>query len=384
MSKWEKKKLGEIGNGYVGLTYSPEEVSESGIIVLRSGNIKDNKLDFTEILRVKKELSEKLIIKNNDILICARNGSSRLVGKATLISETKEKMTFGAFMMIYRSDFNRYLVHYFHSLNFRRQLGNSATTTINQITRKMLDSIVVPFPPSETQKHIAKTLDTAAELLAMRKQQLEELDNLINATFYKMFGDPISNERGWKKTRIGEFAKVETGATPDRGYITYYRNGQIPWVKTGEVSKGYITASEENISEIAIHETNCKVFPVNSVLIAMYGQGKTRGQAGLLHIAAATNQACAAIIPNNQYNSEYLYRTLKISYQKVREMGRGGNQQNLNLSLVKMLEVPLPPLRIQNDFSKIVAKIEEQKTLVKKIIRDTQNLIDALTERYFK
>jgi type I restriction enzyme S subunit len=145
VSKRETKILGEIGVGYIGLTYTPDDVSETGTIVLRSGNIQDNKLDFSEVVRVNKRIVEKLKVKNEDILICSRNGSSKLVGKSAIITNLDEVMTFGAFMMIYKSEYNFFLIHFFHSYNFRRQLGKSATTTINQITKKMLDEIEVPF-----------------------------------------------------------------------------------------------------------------------------------------------------------------------------------------------------------------------------------------------
>jgi type I restriction enzyme S subunit len=217
----------------------------------------------------------------------------------------------------------------------------------------------------------------------MRKQQLIELDNLIKSVFYDMFGDPTINEKGWPLSRIGDLTTVETGSTPNRNILEYYQNGQISWVKTGEIIKGYIDKTEEKITQKAIRDTNCKVFPINTILVAMYGQGKTRGQAGILKIEAATNQASAAILPNKLYVSEFLYQLLVIMYEELRGLGRGGNQPNLNLSMVKDFSVILPPLDYQTQFATIVTKIEAQKSLVKKSIEETQLLFDSLMSQYF-
>ncbi|MGI6450767.1 MAG: restriction endonuclease subunit S [Desulfitobacteriia bacterium] len=248
---------------------------------------------------------------------------------------------------------------------------------------KWLKELSIPLPPLETQKQIAKTLDTASELLAMRKQQLAELDNLIKSVFYDMFGDPVENNIGWPVLKIQDIANVETGSTPKRSNINYYFDGSIPWVKTGEISNKYIYDSEEKITELALIETNCKLFPTDTLLIAMYGQGKTRGQIGMLKVEATTNQACAAILPNDQFVSQYLFKLLEIRYEDLRELGRGGNQPNLNLSMVKNFEIIMPPLSLQTQFASIVNKIEEQKALVQKAIDETQYLLDSLMSGYF-
>jgi type I restriction enzyme S subunit len=262
--------------------------------------------------------------------------------------------------------------------------SNCTGATIPHINRKSLVDIKIPLLPLETQKHIAKTLDTAAELIALRKTQLAELDNLAKSIFYEMFGDPVTNEKGWNIRKIIEIARVETGSTPKRSNVSYYSNGLIPWIKTGEISSGYILSAEEHISELALKETNCKLLPNDTILVAMYGQGKTRGQVGMLKIEAATNQACAAILPSENYVPDFLYQLLREMYEDLRELGRGGNQPNLNLSIIKNFKVILPPLELQNQFATIVAKIEEQKTLVQKALDESQYLFDSLMSKFFE
>ena len=150
---YEKVKLSNIATYFNGLTYKPENISDKGIIILRSSNIQNSQLDFKDIVRVDCVVKDRLIVKTNDILMCSRNGSAKLVGKVALIKNINESMSFGAFMLIIRSRYYSYLMPYFQTDAFRRQIKTGATTTINQITGKMLDSIEIPLPPLD---HINK------------------------------------------------------------------------------------------------------------------------------------------------------------------------------------------------------------------------------------
>ena len=139
------RPLSDIAEYWNGLTYKPTDVSDGGTIVLRSSNIQNMQLDLDDIVRVKCDISNKKIVKKNDILMCSRNGSAKLVGKVALIPNLPEQMSFGAFMMIIRSEYCQYLMTYFQLPEFRSQIS-TGTTTINQITRYMLDKVKLPVP----------------------------------------------------------------------------------------------------------------------------------------------------------------------------------------------------------------------------------------------
>ena len=196
---WEEKKLKEVAEYFNGLTYSPKDVSDEGIIVLRSSNIQNDELDFKDIVRVKLTVKEKIIVKEGDILMCSRNGSARLVGKTATIKKLNEEMTFGTFMMIVRSKYNPYLSWYFKSTDFRNQIKVGENTMINQITRYMLDDVIISFPPIEIQDHVVKELNVLAKkikkLEAIYTQKINDLEELKKSLLQKAFsGELTANE----------------------------------------------------------------------------------------------------------------------------------------------------------------------------------------------
>lgn len=180
--------LAQVAEYFNGLTYSPKDVSESGTIVLRSSNIQNGEMSYADIVRVNKEIKEKLIVRDSDILVCSRNGSKALIGKSALIGHAEEKMTFGTFMMIIRSSYNNYLQWFFKSSLFRSQIVQGENTMINQITRYMLDKVTLPFPPENIQSEIALELSdidaqvrALTEIYCRKKNSLNALKSAILA-----------------------------------------------------------------------------------------------------------------------------------------------------------------------------------------------------------
>ena len=155
-SNWEWCRVRNVSNSYIGLTYKPTDIDEKGTIVLRSCNIRNGKLALDDIVRVSSSISEKLLIEENDIIICARNGSKRLVGKSALIRNLTEPMTFGAFMAICKTPIYEYMFAYLQSDLFFGQLRDvSNTTTINQLTQNKFNDFFIPIPPVREQERIA-------------------------------------------------------------------------------------------------------------------------------------------------------------------------------------------------------------------------------------
>lgn len=190
---WDYRKLSDISRSFIGLTYKPENVHSKGIIVLRSSNVQDFKLSFDDIVRVSLGVKEKLLVKPNDILMCTRNGSAKLVGKVALIGHEEEPMTFGAFMTIIRSDYYMYLMSYFKSPGFRRQIVTGATTTVNQITKNMLDRVELPLPPMRFQEHFAEKVAQIENQKQQAEASLVKAEELFNSLLQRAFNGELTN-----------------------------------------------------------------------------------------------------------------------------------------------------------------------------------------------
>lgn len=166
---WKWVRLGEIGYTNIGLTYNPQNQTSDGTIVLRSNNIRDGQINYEDIVRVSMDIPENKMCHIGDILICARNGSKRLVGKAAIVD--REGMSFGAFMAIYRSICNPYVLYVINSAYFRNSLlEDTGTTTINQITQDMLKNALIPLPPIAEQKRIVAKLEEILPLCEKLKK----------------------------------------------------------------------------------------------------------------------------------------------------------------------------------------------------------------------
>ncbi len=188
---WRIEKLKYIGKSIIGLTYSPNDVTdkENGIHVLRSSNIQNGKMDFGNNVYVNKEIPENLITQKGDILICSRNGSRKLIGKNILIDESNCNCTFGAFMTIFRSNMNKYLYFIFNSTLFSHQAGSFMTSTINQLTINAINNMKVPIPPKDEQQNIIEYLTIEVEKINTLKEnvkkQIEKLKEYKKSLIYE-------------------------------------------------------------------------------------------------------------------------------------------------------------------------------------------------------
>jgi len=156
---WKIKRLKYVGKVIIGLTYAPEETAPTGTLVLRSSNIQDGKIVFDDTVYVNKQIPDKLLVKDGDILVCSRNGSRSLIGKCAQINNEHKGYTFGAFMTIFRGPSNRFVYYVFNSTIFAFHIGSFLTATINQLTTENLNGIIIALPPEKEQLAIAEFLD---------------------------------------------------------------------------------------------------------------------------------------------------------------------------------------------------------------------------------
>ena len=174
----------------------------------------------------------------------------------------------------------------------------------------------------------------------------------------------------WGLPQIKDIASISSGSTPNRNNSEYW-NGNIAWVTTGELSSGHVNHTSELITVKAVKETKMRIYPQGTLLMAMYGQGKTRGTVAILEIDAAVNQACAAITVKDG-KSKFLFYQLKNSYQDIRKLSNTGNQENLNADIIKTYQVPWAPDEEQERISTILTTQDKVIKLKEKRLAEKQ------------
>ncbi len=228
-----------------------------------------------------------------------------------------------------------------------RELRKAGTTVASIDTRRLLD-FELPIPPLDEQRRIVgiledhfSRLDAANNYLASSVLRSRKLLESLEATAL----DRPNLPSGWTVRLIGDLADLGSGATPLKARKDFYEGGGIPWVTSGDLSQEFITKPTKFITETALAETAVKMWPAGTLLVAMYGEGKTRGRSTELAIDATTNQACAAICIKDDCIElkPWVKLFLTANYRRMRRLAAGGVQPNLSQGIIKNLAVPIPP-----------------------------------------
>ena len=279
---------------------------------------------------------------------------------------------------------SRFLFHWVKTGVFIRRMVDVATgANYPAVSDTKVKASKIPLPSLAEQKRIARVLDAVDALRAKRREALAQLDTLLNSTFLDMFGDPVTNPMGWKVARVGDGMQMGTGSTPSRKHKNYY-DGSIPWVKSTDVNWGTIATTSECVSVDGVKAARLKLFPKGSIVLALYGQGKTRGKCAVLGIDATINQACCALTPRDPASTPYLFQFLKYSYHRLRGESRGGNQENLNMGIVRRFPVPVPPLEVQQRYADVAEFVEKQRTSQFAHLSELDTLFSSLQSRAFR
>ena len=237
------------------------------------------------------------------------------------------------------------------------------------VLKDAVEGRLVPLE-AELARHEGRSFETGEQLL---QRILEARRNSWSGR--GKFRSPGVTERdaselplGWTWSSIDQLAEVGTGATPNRSKVEYWNGGDVPWVTSGVANRDYVDKASEFVTQRALAETNLTLYPTGTLLVAMYGEGKTRGKCAELRIPATTNQALAALQVNDQVRA-YVRHFLERNYEEMRKVASGGVQPNLNLSLVRAVAVPLPPVAEQ---VRIVAEVDRRLSLIRGVEADVE------------
>ncbi|WP_315905659.1 restriction endonuclease subunit S [Vibrio fluvialis] len=273
-------------------------------------------------------------------------------------------------------------------------------STFSAIGSKDVKQLLIAYPESvKEQAQIAGVLSTVDKKIDLIDQKIAETEKLKTGLMQKLFSEGIGvqDENGdwqphaefednglpmhWGFLKLGSVAKVTSGGTPSRKKASFWENGTIPWITTGEVNFNCITNSSQKITDEGLKNSAAKMFPPDTILMAMYGQGQTRGRVAMLGIEASTNQACAAIICSKKLNPHFCYHYLSSQYEKIRAIGNEGSQKNLNGQIIKDILIPCPNLEEQEQIALVLSTVDEKITLLAKQKSETQQLKKGLMQK---
>lgn len=268
---------------------------------------------------------------------------------------------------------------YYYLLSIKEKIKKeSRGVAQNNINLTILKNLKIPSINKLKQNEVVNTLKQIEKLIEIRKEQIQSYDDLIESLFFEMF-----KKYNTKSVNLGDLFELKSGSTPSRKNNEYWNKNDIPWIKSNQVNNNFIFNTEEYISQEGYKNSSLEIYPEDTVLIAMYGQGKTRGQVGILKFESTTNQAVAALIPNKISNMTFIFYLLKTKYEELRGLSQGGNQKNLSLKILKNFKIFNPPIELQNKFADYVIKIEEEKKKLNSSLKELGDLFDALMQDAF-
>lgn len=263
----------------------------------------------------------------------------------------------------------------------------STDTALPSMTQSDLGNHLMCFPPISEQRIIASYLDQKVgqidALISEKEKMVEDLkayrSSLITETVTKGLDKEVEMKDSgvewigripstWKSSKIGRiYSDIGSGTTPDSNNNLYYKEDGFNWLQTGDLTDGYITETSRHISQLAIDEKHMRFYPVDSIVVAMYGA--TIGKVGFLKIETSTNQACCVLPPSENMDAMYMFYMMQASKEILISNSIGGGQPNISQSIIKEHIIPVPPLRIQkeiasylqNKIGKIVSILSEQE-----------------------
>lgn len=386
---WKIKRLEEICLQITdGSHYSPKDDPNGKYPMLSVKDMSMNGFVYDSCKYVN-EVDYQVLMANgckpsiNDVLV-AKDGS--YLKTAFVQKEDKKEVLLSSIAILSPNTdilHPEYLAYFFRSQHTRDVVERYylTGTAIKRVILKGFRKIQILVPSREEQERIVAELDCLSGVIEKKKQQLKELDALAQSIFYQMFGDPITNEKGWEVKKLGEVGKVITGNTPSTKDEENYSSNDYCFVKPSDIGKDYVTNIEKTefyISDKAFSKSRklCK----GSVLTTCIG---IIGKVGILKVDATCNQQINAILPNDNYISGYVAWAIYLTRSVIEDIANAPVVPIINKGEFSNIVIPLPPKDLQQKFADKIEAIERQKQLIKESIQETETLFNARMDYYF-
>lgn len=392
---WEYKKLGEVAQSELGKTLNSSKDKGTLYPYLCAINVLWDKIDTSTLKETRFEEAEleRYSVKKGDLLVC--EGGE--IGRAAIWNEDKTIQYQNA---LHRLRFNgeilpRFCLMYLRSLKDRGILDGryGKGVTIKHLVKSALLSIPIPVPPLAEQEHIAAELDLISSIIEKKKQQLKELDNLAQSIFYQMFGDPVTNEKGWEVKLLKELASFKNG-------LNYHPsdNGEVvKCIGVGDFRDRREIKDFTNIPSLTINESVDKDYFLKNGDIIIVRSNGSKELVGRNMIVFPNNENitysgfCIRCRISDTSPSDTLLLPIILNrilsnrsiMSVLRQEGRGCNISNINQKILSSLPVPIPPLSLQQLFAEKIESIEKQKALIQQSISEMETLFKSRMDAYF-
>lgn len=264
-----------------------------------------------------------------------------------------------------------------YSIMFYDVMSLISGTTRAKLNQAAMRKMTIPLPPLDAQHKIADVLDRAGDLIEKRKAQIEKLDLLVKSQFVEMFGDPVTNPKGWESKRISDVCTVVSGSTPSTGNSEYW-NGNIKWITPAEIGDDsyVIYDTQRHITDKA----GLKPMPAGTVILSSRAP---IGKVAIAGVEMCCNQGFKNLICSPLIHNEYLFRYLKGQTKQLNELGRGATFKEISKPIVEGIMLPLPPLPLQHRFADFVAQVETQKSQLQQSLASLELNYKSLMQKCF-
>lgn len=372
--EWKVGLLGDYTENYTGLTYSPSDVCEYGTLVLRSSNIQNDILSFSNNVFVKMNIPQRAMAQKGDILVCVRNGSKSLIGKSAKV--TVDGMAFGAFMTVLRTKklHKEFLLFLWRAGYIQQQIHTLLGATINQITNADIKCFNVAIPTPKEQQRIATALSDIDALISAFNKKIEKKKLIKQGAMQQLltgqkrlqgFSEP------WIEVKIDDLFNIGNGYTPSKEVSSYWENGTIPWFRMEDIrTNGRILKdSIQHITKLAVK--NSGLFPAYSIILSTTA---TIGEHALLIADSLANQRFNFLTRKlnrcGDIDVMYFFHYCFILGEWCRANINEGGLAAVNMTDLKNYTFTIPPTiaeqtviaEILSDMDKEIAELESKRT----------------------
>lgn len=384
---WEIKDLGDVCHFQNGFAFKSKTFKEYGDPVVRITNIQNDSIDSKGFVYIdrndyNKDLS-KYEVKKGDLLIAMSGATTGKIG----IHHTEQVLLLNQRVGLFKPQqtLNKQFLYYFLSTKVEESLSISAGAAQPNLSTEQIKSFKIPVPPLLEQQRIVSILDQAFSVIERSRNNAEQ--NLQNAKeLFESYLQGVFVEKGdgWEEKTLGEIAYVKSGGTPLR-HKTEYWKGDIAWYSSGELNNLYTTAPERHINELAIENSNAKLFPQGSLLIGMYDTAALK--MSVLDRDAAFNQAIAGVKPNPEIDLIFILHAINSIKPDILNLRRGVRQKNLSLQKIKNISISIPPLKVQQtvvrQLDALRAETQNLEAVYQKKIADLEELKKSILQKAF-